>query len=93
MLAFARASLPDEHGGRRMVVFVANLSPVPRTGYRLGLPRACRWKEALNTDSTYYGGSDLGNMGGLDPEPIPWHNQPVSGARHAAAACGGVVHS
>ncbi len=79
VLAFARASLPDEHGGRRMVVFVANLSPVPRTGYRLGLPRACRWKEALNTDSTYYGGSDLGNMGGLDPEPIPWHNQPVSG--------------
>lgn len=61
-----------------MVVFAANLSPVPRTGYRLGLPRACRWKEALNTDSTYYGGSDVGNMGGLEPEPIPWHNQPVS---------------
>jgi 1,4-alpha-glucan branching enzyme len=78
VLAFARASLPDEHGGRRMVVFAANLSPVPRTGYRLGLPRACRWKEALNTDSTFYGGSDVGNMGGLDPEPIPWHNQPVS---------------
>ncbi len=78
ILAFARASLPDENGARRMVVFAANLSPVPRSGYRLGLPRATRWKEALNTDSTYYGGSDVGNMGGLDPEPIPWHNQPVS---------------
>src|SRR6201997_234020 len=74
VLAFARASLD----GERLVAFAANLSPVPRTGYRLGLPRATRWKEALNTDSTYYGGSDLGNMGGLEPEPIPWHNQPVS---------------
>jgi 1,4-alpha-glucan branching enzyme len=74
VLAFARAS----KDGERLVVFAANLSPVPRTGYRLGLPRATRWKEALNTDSTYYGGSDVGNLGGLDPEPIPWHNQPVS---------------
>jgi 1,4-alpha-glucan branching enzyme len=74
VLAFARASLD----GERVVVFAANLSPVPRTGYRLGLPRATRWKEALNTDSKFYGGSDMGNMGGLEPEPIPWHNQPVS---------------
>ncbi|MGN6871186.1 MAG: 1,4-alpha-glucan branching protein GlgB [Solirubrobacteraceae bacterium] len=78
VLAFARASKPDANGDRRMIVFAANLSPVPRSGYRLGLPRACRWKEALNTDSTFYGGSDVGNMGGLEPEPIPWHNQPVS---------------
>jgi 1,4-alpha-glucan branching enzyme len=78
VLAFARASRPDANGERRIVVFAANLSPVVRSGYRLGLPRACRWKEALNTDSTYYGGSDVGNLGGLAPEPIPWHNQPVS---------------
>jgi 1,4-alpha-glucan branching enzyme len=78
VLAFARASRPDENGERRLVVFAANLSPVVRSRYRLGLPRACRWKEALNTDSTYYGGSDAGNLGGLDPEPIPWHDQPVS---------------
>ncbi len=74
VLAFARAS----KDGERVVVFVANLSPVPREGYRLGLPRASRWKEALNTDSRYYGGSDVGNLGGLEPEPIPWHNQSVS---------------
>ncbi len=74
VLAFARAS----KDGERVVVFVANLSPVPREGYRLGLPRASRWKEALNTDSKYYGGSDVGNLGHLEPEPIPWHNQSVS---------------
>jgi 1,4-alpha-glucan branching enzyme len=61
-----------------VLVFVANLSPVPRPGYRLGLPRSCRWKEAINTDSTFYGGSDVGNLGGVQPEPVPWHGQPVS---------------
>jgi 1,4-alpha-glucan branching enzyme len=74
VLAFARAS----RGGERVVVFVANLSPVPRERYRLGLPRATRWREAINTDSTFYGGSDIGNLGGVAPEPIPWHGQPVS---------------
>ena len=74
VVAFARRS----RDGERVLVFVANLSPVPRTGYRLGLPRSCRWREALNTDSTFYGGSDVGNLGGLEPEPIPWHGQPVS---------------
>jgi 1,4-alpha-glucan branching enzyme len=74
VLAFARAS----KRGERVLVFVANLSPVPREGYRLGLPRATRWREAINTDSQYYGGSDVGNLGVIEPEPIPWHNQPVS---------------
>jgi 1,4-alpha-glucan branching enzyme len=74
VIAFARQSLD----GERVVVFAANLSPVPRESYRLGLPRATRWREALNTDSTFYGGSDLGNLGGVQPEPIPWHGQPVS---------------
>jgi 1,4-alpha-glucan branching enzyme len=74
VIAFARAA----RGGERVVVFVANLSPVPRPAYRLGLPRPCRWREALNTDSTYYGGSDVGNLGAVEPEPLPWHGQPVS---------------
>src|SRR5205085_2601479 len=63
VIAFARAS----RDGERVVVFATNLSPVPRPGYRLGLPRACRWREALNTDSTFYGGSDAGNLGGVEP--------------------------
>ena len=74
VLAFARAS----RDGERVLVFAANLSPVPRGRYRLGLPRPCRWREAINTDSTYYGGSDVGNLGGVEPEPIPWHDQPFS---------------
>ncbi len=74
VVAFARQSA----GGERVVVFVANLSPVVREGYRLGLPRSGRWREALNTDSTFYGGGDIGNLGGVEAEPIPWHGQPVS---------------
>ncbi len=74
VVAFARASRDAE----RELVFVANLSPVPRYGYRLGFPRACRWREVMNTDSSFYGGSDVGNLGGIDPEPVPWHDQPVS---------------
>ena len=50
----------------------------PRHGYRLGLPRSGRWVEALNTDSTYYGGSDIGNFGGVVAEPLGWHGQPFS---------------
>ncbi len=74
VVAFARASRDAE----RVLVFVANLSPVPRERYRLGLPRAGRWREALNTDSGYYGGTDTGNLGGVEAEPVPWHGQPVS---------------
>ncbi|HUZ29584.1 MAG TPA: 1,4-alpha-glucan branching protein GlgB, partial [Solirubrobacteraceae bacterium] len=74
LIAFARQS----REGERVLVFVANLSPIPREGYRLGLPRSNRWREAINTDSTFYGGSDLGNLGGVQPEPIPWQGQPFS---------------
>jgi len=74
VIAFVRAS----RKGERLVVFVANLSPVPRSGYRLGLPRSCRWRPVLNTDDPKYGGSDWGDGGVVRPEPIPWHGQPVS---------------
>src|SRR4051794_17793026 len=50
-LAFARWSSDRE----RVVVCVANLSPVPRYGYRVGMPLCCEWREALNTDSAHYG--------------------------------------
>ena len=73
-LAFARAS----RAGERVLACVANLSPVERGSYRLGLPRSGRWVELLNTDSSYYGGSDRGNLGGVEAEPIPWGEQPFS---------------
>jgi 1,4-alpha-glucan branching enzyme len=75
VMAFARRGA-DERG--RHVVFIANLSPIPRESYRLGLPRSGPWKELVNTDSQYYGGSDVGNLGGLLAEPVPWHEQPFS---------------
>ena len=74
-----RVRAPVAQDGERVVVFVANLSPVPRDALP---PRRCRgprrWREALNTDSTFYGGGDVGNLGGVEPEPIPWHDQPFS---------------
>ena len=74
VIAFARQS----NNGKRVLVFIANLSPVPRENYRLGLPRSSRWREAINTDSSYYGGGDVGNLGAVTPEPIPWHGEPFS---------------
>jgi 1,4-alpha-glucan branching enzyme len=74
VLAFARL---DELG-ERPVVCVLNLSPVPRYDYRVGMPTCCRWRELLNTDSAFYGGSGVGNMGGVEAEALPWHDQPFS---------------
>jgi 1,4-alpha-glucan branching enzyme len=42
------------------------------------LPRAGRWVEVLNTDSGFYGGSDVGNLGAIEAEPIGWDGQPAS---------------
>ncbi|MCW5830206.1 MAG: 1,4-alpha-glucan branching protein GlgB [Deltaproteobacteria bacterium] len=63
-----RGTKPD-----RLVAVVFNLTPVPRHGYRIGLPMGGRWAELLNTDSRYYGGSGQGNLGGIDTEQIPAH--------------------
>ena len=51
-----------------MALFVGNFSPAVRTNYRIGLPSGGRWREAVNTDATYYGGSGVGNMGGFEAE-------------------------
>jgi 1,4-alpha-glucan branching enzyme len=52
---------------------VFNFTPVPRHGYRLGVPSGGFWAEALNTDSHIYGGSNVGLGGGAHAEPVPWH--------------------
>jgi len=74
VLAFARLDAK----GERPVVCVLNLSPVPRYDYRVGMPVCCRWQELVNTDSAFYGGSGVGNLGGVEAEPVPWHDQPFS---------------
>jgi 1,4-alpha-glucan branching enzyme len=73
-LAFARFGKDET----RPLVCVCNFSPVPRYGYRLGLPGRGRWREALNTDSEFYGGSGVGNLGAVEAEAVPWHDQPFS---------------
>jgi 1,4-alpha-glucan branching enzyme len=60
------------------LVCAANFSPVPRNHYRIGLPAPGRWAEILNSDAAIYGGSNLGNQGGVTAEPIPHHGQPYS---------------
>jgi 1,4-alpha-glucan branching enzyme len=61
-----------------LVMAVCNFTPVPRTGYRLGVPHAGRWEEILNSDAPMYGGSGWGNFGGVDAQPRPSHGRPFS---------------
>ncbi len=65
-------------GSDRAVVCVANLTPVPRSHYRLGLPAPGKWLELLNTDATEWGGGGLGNYGVVEAEALPWHGRPCS---------------
>lgn len=61
-----------------IVLIVCNFTPVPRHDYRVGVPRDGRWQEILNSDSTMYGGSGQGNLGGVDAQPSPFHGRPYS---------------
>ena len=60
------------------MVVLCNFTPVPRPGWHCGMPRAGRWREALNTDAGIYGGSNTGNMGTVIAGGEGWHGQPVS---------------
>ncbi len=62
----------------RHLAVVLNFTPVPRYGYRIGVPRPGVYRELLNTDSYFYGGSNLGNAGRIQTEPVPWHLYPQS---------------
>jgi 1,4-alpha-glucan branching enzyme len=59
-------------------VVIQNLTPVVRHGYRIGLPHTGAYAEALNSDSAHYGGSNVGNLGGVTAEPRPFHGLPAS---------------
>jgi 1,4-alpha-glucan branching enzyme len=63
---------------RDYLVVAANFTPVPRTMHRIGLPEKTWLREVLNSDSSYYGGSNLGNAMGLHAEDVPWHGRPYS---------------
>jgi 1,4-alpha-glucan branching enzyme len=59
-------------------VIVLNFTPVPRSNYRLGVPRPGRWREALNTDAVDLGGSGQGNGGSVAAHPVGAHGRPFS---------------
>jgi 1,4-alpha-glucan branching enzyme len=64
--------------GAKPIVVIVNMTPVPRHGYRVGLPAAGRWIEILNTDATAYGGSGLGNGGEVYALNEQAHGEPAS---------------
>jgi 1,4-alpha-glucan branching enzyme len=62
----------------KLILVVSNMTPVPRQGFRIGVPRPGYWRELLNTDAEVYGGSNMGNGGGLDTEARPMHGEAQS---------------
>jgi 1,4-alpha-glucan branching enzyme len=57
------------------VLVACNFTPVVRHGYRVGVPVGGYWQEILNSDAEAYGGSNVGNAGGVSADPIAWHGR------------------
>jgi len=76
VLSFVRQT----QDGKSQLAVILNLTPVLRTNYRIGLPRGGFWREAMNSDSEIYGGSNQGNLGGVTAEDYRVHHQPFSAA-------------
>lgn len=74
VVSFLRRAMNPED----FMVVVSNFTPVVRENYRVGVPRAGFYREVLNSDSKFYEGSDVGNEGGVNAEPVPWNDRPYS---------------
>ena len=75
VLSFVRHGLDANN----FMLVVCNFTPQVQQAYRLGVPKPGRYTEVLNTDSTHYGGSNVGTpMGAATAEPTPWHGKPCS---------------
>ncbi|SHK58882.1 1,4-alpha-glucan branching protein GlgB [Fibrobacter sp. UWB12] len=66
----------DDHGN--MILCVFNFTPVVRNDYRLGAPARGAWKEIFNTDAAMFGGSNVGNLGKVWTQDIPWQSRDCS---------------
>ncbi len=79
VLSFLRKSRPGdaERCAEEMLV-VCNFTPRVREAYRIGVPQLGRYREILNTDSSSYWGSNVGNQGGVEAEQIAHHGWPCS---------------
>ena len=60
------------------LIVCCNFTPVPRLKHRIGVPKLCWYDEIFNSDSAYYGGSNLGNAPGLQAQERGWHALPQS---------------
>jgi len=74
VLSFVRQD--PERRSETMVIL--NLTPVPRFRYRIGLPKRGKWREVVNSDAAVYGGSNVGNLGGVIAKEQTCHGQPFS---------------
>ena len=74
VFAYLRTGAP----GSAPVLVVCNFTPMPRYGYRIGVPTSGKWAEMLNSDAGVYGGSNVGNGGAVDAENIASHGHDYS---------------
>ncbi len=74
VLSFIRRAADPED----FLVFVCNFTPVPRYRYLVGVPEPGYYREILNSDSAIYGGSDVGNLGGVEAVDDTVHGRPYS---------------
>jgi 1,4-alpha-glucan branching enzyme len=77
VLSWLRHPRDDGRGapGGRPVLVVCNLTPVPRSGYRIGVPRGGVWDELANSDAVEFGGSGMGNLGRVQAQELPAHGR------------------
>ena len=69
------AYLRRSRDGEDVAVVVCNFTPLPRDNYRIGVPRSGFWREAFNSDASEYGGAGMGNYGGVEATPLPFHGR------------------
>jgi 1,4-alpha-glucan branching enzyme len=70
--------LRKSRNGKQIVCCAFNFTPVPRENYRIGVPQPGFYREAMNSDAELYGGSNVGNRGGVQAEPVSWMGRPNS---------------
>jgi 1,4-alpha-glucan branching enzyme len=77
VLSWLRHPRDDGRGapGGRPVLVVCNLTPVPRSGYRIGVPRGGVWNELANSDAVEFGGSGMGNLGRVQAQELAAHGR------------------
>jgi 1,4-alpha-glucan branching enzyme len=78
VVSLLRKGKNNEKDGESPVLVVCNFTPVPRLGYRVGVPSGGYWKELLNSDAHEYGGSGMGNMGGTEALAETTHGRPYT---------------